>query len=534
MPKHLPSNLWSIRNLALAAGVTGAAGVALPAAESVAQDACCYQPAYRLQCETVMEPRVETAYRTVYETVFEPREVTETRMVLKTRTEEREYQVARPQVETSYRVEQYTVTRPVLETSYEEQQVTTTRMVAETSEREEQYTTYRPVVETSYQEQQCQVQRPVVETQYQTQSYTTLRPVTTVQNQTVDAGGYVAQQVVTPGTVGYGLQWVPRAYQTTGPFGLLSVNRGGLFWTPTVTPPTVQTQLAYRPNYITQQVAQTSYVPETVQQQVPVQVQRMQTETVTQRIPVQTTRLEPTVEVRRVPVTVQRPVTETTTHKVPVQRQRYVQETKTRRVPVHETKMVYETRKEPVTIQYYEPETVTKTVTVRRQVAKLEPYQRTVMVPRQVVQRVAPSYYDPFGSAISSGYSLMPSYEAPAIITSPPTTGSTVIEPEPEPAADAAPQAGIQRVESKRVQAEPSEGETEEADDATAASPSDDVTEVPADEGDDATEGETEPSDQDKVKQPALNEARNATPASLRRSPAFPRSAREVRYVYHR
>ena len=259
-----------------------AAGAALPllggttarAHQVVGQDACCFQPAYRLQCETVLEPQTETAYRVEWETVPETREVTETVMRRKTRIEQREYTVARPVTETSYKDEQYTVMRPVLETLYREVQRPETKIVTETSERVQQVTTYRPVVETQVQQRQYQVQRPVVETSYKTQAYTTYRPVTTVQNQVVDAGGYVPQQVVVPGTAGYALTWVPRAYQTTGPLGILAVNRGGLFWTPTATPPTVQTQLAYKPNYVNQQVAQTQYVPQTVQEQVPVQTMR--------------------------------------------------------------------------------------------------------------------------------------------------------------------------------------------------------------------------------------------------------------------
>ncbi len=463
---------------------------------ALAQDACCFQPAYRLQYETVMEPRQETSYRRIWETVPETREVTETKFVLKTRTEDREYTVARPVVETSYRDEQYTVMKAVLETSTRPVQRTQTTMVTETSERVEQYTTMRPVVETRYQQQQYQVQRPVVETSYQTQAYTTLRPVTTYQNQVVDTGGYVAQQMVTPGTVGYGLQWVPRAYQTTGPLGILAVNRGGLFWTPSVTPPTVQTQMAYRPNYVNQQVAQTQYVPETVQQQVPVQVSRMQTEVVTQNVPVQVTTMQPTVETRRVPVTVQRPVTETVTENVPVQQYKYIPEVKTRRIPIQTTKMTYETLKQPVEVQYYEPETVTRQVTVQRQVEKLVPETRTVMVPRQVIQRVAPNYYDPFGAAISGGYStFMPvvEYSTPAVVV-----------PEGVSESSQKPKTELQGVESKPVP------ETDDPD-----SPSD----KGADGNDESGAGDLPAAnDDDKIDVPALGGPEN-TPANFRSSP---------------
>ncbi len=444
-----------------------------------AQEACCFVPSYRLQCETVMQPQTVQRFRIAYETETVEEEVVSYRPVLKTRTEEREYRVARPVTETSYREERYTIYRPVTETSYRDEQYTQTRYVTETAEREEQVTTYkpvtetqvyqqqytvqRPVVETEYRQQQYQVQRPVVETQYQTQQQIAYRPVTSVQNQTIDAGGYVAQQVIQPGQVGYGLQYIPRAVQTTGPLGIFSVNRGATFWVPQVTPPTVQTQMVYRPNLITQQVAQTSYVPEVQQQQVPVQVMRMQTETVTQEVPVQvtrmqseivsqevpvqTTRMVPTVEVRKTPYTVQRPITETLTRRVPVQEQKWVTEEQVRRVPVTSTRIEYETRREPVQIQYYEQEKIIQKVQrpVTRQV--YVPYTETVMVPRQVVQRAPLSYYDPFAPAIVSGYSSLGSpvvvtpAAPPAVVSSRPATngdaaGRSVLENGSESAED--------------------------------------------------------------------------------------------------
>jgi hypothetical protein len=409
--------------------------------QATAQDGCCFEPTYRLQCETVMQPQTVQKYRISYETEYVPEEVTSYRPVLKTRTEERTYKVAKPIVETSYREERYTVWKPVVETSYRDETVTQTRYVTETAEREEQYTTYRPVVETSYREEQYAVQRPVLETQYQTQQYavqrpvvetqmqtqqvTSMRPVTTMQTQTVDQGGYVAQQVVQPGHTSYSLNYARGTCNTPG----------GLFWTPQTTPATVQTQYSYRPNLVTQQVARTSFVPqvqqvqvpvqvqrmqtEIVSQRVPIQVQRMQTEMVTQRVPVQTTRMVASTQVRKVPYVVQRPVTETLTRKIPVQQQRWVSEERVRKVPVQTTRTIYETRKEPVQVQYYEQQMIKRTVMkpVTRQ--KCVPYTETVMVPKQVVQRVPLSYHDPFSPAIVSGYS---SFSAP-------TTSSTFMKP---------------------------------------------------------------------------------------------------------
>lgn len=460
-------------------GAIAAVPTATPAVAQVPSDACCFAPSYRLQTETVMQPQTVQRYRLVRETDYREEEIVSYRPVLKTRTEQREVRVARPVTETSYREERYTVQIPVTETSYRDESYTETTYVTETTEREESVTTMRPVTETQmvqrqhvvqrpvvetqmYQQQymvqrpvtetqmvqqQYQVQRPVTETQLQTQQHVVQRPVTTITNQVVETGGYVNQQVVQPGQVRYGLQWVPRAVQTTGPLGIFSVNRGAAVWTPTVTPPTVQNQLVFQSNPVTQQVAQTSYVNEVQQtqvpvqvtrmqnelvtqqvpvqvtrmqnemvtQQVPVQVTRMQSETVTEQLPVQTTRMVPMVETRRVPVTTQRPVTETKTRRVPTQQTRWVSEERVRRVPVTCTRIEYETRMEPHEVRYYEQERVVQTV--RRPVVteKYVPYTETILVPRQVVQRVPLSYYDPFAPAILQGYSTL----APASSSTP-------------------------------------------------------------------------------------------------------------------
>jgi hypothetical protein len=496
-----------------------AAAACVFAPHASAQDACCFEPKYRLQCETVMQPQTVQRYKIAYETEYVAEEVTSYRPVLKTRTEEREYTVAKPIVETKYREERYTVWTPIVETSYRDETVTQTRYVTETAEREERVTTYRPVVETSYYQQQYTVQRPVVETQYidqqytvqrpvvetqyQTQQVTSLRPVTTMQNQTVDIGGYVAQQVVTPGQVSYGLQTT--AYYSRGLFGRLRPS-SAVTWAPQASPATVQTQYAYRPNYVTQQVARTSYVQDVRQVQVPVQVQRMQTEVVTQRvpvqvqrmqtevinqqIPVQTTRMVPTTEVRKIPYTVQRPVTETLTRKIPVQKQRWVTEVRVRKVPVRTTRTIYETRREPVQVQYYEQEIVKRTVMRPVTRRKYIPYTETVMVPKQVVQRMPLSYYDPFSSAIVNGYS---SFSTPIVSSS--SSSSVVTQPDESVGEsilstggsfDETPSTRMQKVETGDLEPESaasvSEAETDPFDNAELPSP---TLEGPENEDDD-------------------------------------------------
>lgn len=299
-----------------------------------------------------------------------------------------------------------------------------------------------------------------------------------------------------------------------------------------VTPPTVQNQLVFQSNPVTQQVAQTSFVNEvqqtqvpvqvmrmqnetvtsqvpvqvmrmqneTVTQQVPVQVTRMVSETVTQQVPVQTTRMVPTVETRRVPVTVQRPVTETLTRQVPVQQTRWVTEEQVRRVPVTSTRIEYETRREPIEVKFYEQERVVQKV--RRPVTRqiYVPYTETVMVPRQVVQRTPLSYYDPFSPAIISGYSSF---------------GDTSVSSPTAPAADSSVRdsAGGD-VSSQKPDADadlgPSllEGPANATDEAKPKLQSVEVTPLPNGTREDVespSDSKAEPSDSDELSAPALD-----------------------------
>lgn len=451
---------------------------------SVAAQDFCYPQAYRLEPTTCYEQQTVQRMRPVYRTEMVEEQVKSFRPVVRTRTEMRDVTVPVNTVETAYKEERYTVWKPV--TDYRDETYTETEYVTETSEREEQYTTYRPVTETKfyqqqyavqrpvtetrYYQQQYTVQRPVVETQMQTQQYTTLRPQTTMVNQTVDAGGYVPQTTVTPGSMGYALQYKRDLYATPGPLGIFARVRGGNVVAPYYTPPTAQTQYVYRPNYIEQQVAQTSYMPVTEQVQVPVQVQRMQTEVVTQNVPVQTTsmqtemvtqnvpvqstRMVPTTMVRKVPYVVQRPVTTTKTRKVPVTQ--WVTEEQVRKVPVQTSKIRYETRKVPQTVQYTEYEEVTQTVRrpVTRQV--YEPYTETIVVPRQTVMRVPMSYYDPFGSAITHGFSSFSQPSGSSSVIAQPAS-DTQLSLKPAESFDDAPRTGLKSVETTASEPESEE-----------------------------------------------------------------------------
>ncbi len=253
-------------------------------------------------------------------------------------------------------------------------------------------------------------------------------------------------------------------------------------WVPQVTPPTVQTQVAYQPNYVTQQVAQTSYMPQVYQTQRPVQVTRMQTEAVTQQVPVQQTTYEPVVETRKIPITVQRPVTEYVTQKVPVTQTRYVTEVAVRRVPVTTQRIVYETESRQEPVQVCKMQTEVRRVQVPKTVQRLEPYEVTVTIPRTVVQRIPVNYFDPYGPAISQhGYSSSCAPVTPI----PAAAGPAPTEPTPaeEPNKSLKPGEGGVKLESKAVEPTPDPN-------ADGASPSD---------------KSKEPSDNDKINPPEIN-----------------------------
>ena len=430
--------------LSACGSVVAAMMVAALSTPASAQDACC-APAYQVQCETVMEPQTVRRFRLQTETEMVPEEVVQYRPVVKTRYEQRSYRVAKPVTETRYREEIYSVLKPVTETSYRDETVQRTRMVEEMQEREESVTRYRPVTETKTYQQAYQVARPVTETSYydqtvavnrpvtetylQTQNYTSMRPVTTMETQTVDAGGYVPQTSILPGSVGYQPTYVPGTHAVPGPFGLFARVRGSYGLTPVATPPLVQQTYAYRPNYLNLQVARTTLQPELTQVQVPVQQTRMQTEyqtrrvpvqrtrmtyeTVTQNVPVQSTRMQAYTEVRKIPFMVRRPVTETYTQRRPVTQTRYVTEERVRKVPVQSTRMTYETRQETVPVQYTEYEKTVRSVLKPVTRSVYQPYEETVMVPRQVSTRVPVAYDDPFSYSIASGVgSALSSYSA--------------------------------------------------------------------------------------------------------------------------
>jgi YTV len=294
------------------------------AAPAFAQE-CCSTPSqtYRIEYKTECEQRQVTAYRIEYETVCEERQVTSYKPVWETAVRENRYTVARPVTETSVREEYYTVQRPVYETA----------------EREETYT----------------VMKPVYETAYRTEYRTVYQPVTTCQTQYVDQGCFGDQVVLKPGWPTTRLTWQSAACAVDPVTGQTVYQRPGLYWTQTPGG-RYEVQKVWHPNVVAQQVQQTSYVPQTVAQQVPMQVCKYMPEQVVRKVPVQVCRMMTEQQVRKIPVTTCR--------------------------------MVYEERVEPVSYQVCRMVAQQQTIRVPHTVEKRIPVTYTYSVPRVVCYRV--------------------------------------------------------------------------------------------------------------------------------------------------
>ncbi len=156
--------------------------------------------------------------------------------------------------------------------------------------------------------------------------------------------------------------------------------------------PTVQ------PILIPQQVARTSYVPETVQVQKPVQVTQYVEQVETRRVPVQVTKTSSEIQVVKTPVTVQKPVTRIRTERVPFQNVKYKEEIMVRRVPVTETTYQRVEQVEPYEVEVCRWVAETKEVQVPRTVTRRVEYSVDQLVPETVMSQVP---LDQFGNVIS-------------------------------------------------------------------------------------------------------------------------------------
>ncbi len=280
---------------------------------------CTDGPVYRVVYQTVYEQREVTAYRIEYETVCEERQVT------------------------TYRPEWHTEIR---DTSYDR-----VRYMQETVEREERYTVCRPVWETQEREERYTVRRPIYETAYRTEYHTVMRPVVTLRTEYVDQGCFAEQMVFKPGFPRTRLRWVPGSTAIDPLTGAAVLQRGGLYWVQTPRG-RYEVQRVWQPNLVARQVEQTTYCPEVVARQVPVQVCRYQEEQVVRKVPYRVCRMVREEHVRKVPYTVSRPITERVEQQVEVRVCRMVPVTETVRVPRVVEKRI------PVTYTYCVPRVV--------------------------------------------------------------------------------------------------------------------------------------------------------------------------------
>jgi hypothetical protein len=192
---------------------------------------------------------------------------------------------------------------------------------------------------------------PVYETAYRTEYHTVLQPVVSCQTQYVDRGCFADQMVLKPAWPATRLTWQSAGSAVDPVTGQIVYHGAGLYWTQTPRG-TYEVQKVWHPNVVAQQVQQTNYVPQTVAQQVPMQVCKYVPEQVVRKVPYQVCRMVAEQQVRRVPVTTCRMVYEARVEQVPYQVCRMVAEQQTIRVPHVVEKRI------PVTYTYNVPRVV--------------------------------------------------------------------------------------------------------------------------------------------------------------------------------
>jgi hypothetical protein len=230
--------------------------------------------------------------------------------------------------------------------------------------------------------------RPVTETVMQERCYTVMRPVTTYRTVTEDRGCWTTQRVCIPGPV------VPRL--VCDPCCGVRVCM--------VRCPGIQTcRRVWQPNVVCRQIPCTTYCPQVVRQQCPVQVCKYVPECVVEKVPYRTCKMVCEEIVEKVPVRTCRWVRETHTQRVPVRTCRMICETQTRKVPIQTCRWVEETctRKVAFCVTKQVPYTVTERVahcvakcvpeTCTRMVAKCVPRQVAYEVCRMVPVTVCPN-----------------------------------------------------------------------------------------------------------------------------------------------
>jgi len=310
----------------------------------------------------VEKPIVHTAYKKVVEMEEVEETVTTYETVWETQQRERRYTVARTVPETTTYQRKVTVQRPVEETVMRDDSYNKTVLVPETTEREERYLVPKTVCETVDREIVETRRVPVEETVMQERRYTVSKPITTFATQTVDRGGFIDTQTITPGRTYNRLAWQSGGTYVNPDTGQSIWRIPGLYWTPMTGAPQVQTQKVYQANYVQETVPVTRVVREQVAEQIPVVQTSYRDEQIRRVEPVQVERTVNEEVVRRVPVTTYRQEVRRVEQLTPVKVQRMVTEERFEDVPVTTTRTIYEERVVPYEVKVQKVVPVTRIV----------------------------------------------------------------------------------------------------------------------------------------------------------------------------
>jgi hypothetical protein len=367
----------------------------------------------------------------VNETVMMTEPVTSYKPVWTREKRERRTTVLKPIVQTSEKVERYLVKRPVWETTYEERQIEETSYETVTEMQEQRYLVQKPVVETELREEHVLVRKPVTTTMMQTENVTTLKPVTVAETQYV--AGMSLQNDLVLQTGRNRLRWLSPGYYVDPLTGWTDFRRRGLHWVPDQT---LALQPTVAPTLTPQTVLRTSYEPETVQVQKPVQVTQYVEQVETRKVPVEVTKTSSEIQIVRTPVTVQKPVTRIRTEKVPVQTLNYKEEILVRKVPVTETTYQRVEQVEPYDVEVCRWVAETKQVAVPRTVTRRVDYSIDRLVPETTWLQVPVNHWGQVVSkpiVPSSSLSLLAASEEPQIVIGEPMVVRKLAEGEVVP-----------------------------------------------------------------------------------------------------
>ena len=410
---------------------------------------------YQYVPQTVYETVPTTQSRWVNETVYETKQVTTYKPVWQTETRERKTTVLKPVYKTSEREEKYIVRRPVIETTYEEREVRETTYETVTEMQEQRYLVEKPVIETEYREEQVVVRKPVTQQMLKTENITTYKPVNVSETQYIPSMTVNNEWVWNPEAGRARLRRVTPGCYIDPATGQTVYSSRRLAW---VRPGEYQVQSSMVPTLTPQVVNRTTYVPETVQRQTPVEMTTYQDTIETRKVPIQVQKTTQSIEVRKIPISVQKPVVKIRTEKVPVEKVTYRDEERVRKVPVNEVTYERVEKIEPYEVSTCQWVAETREVRVPKTVTRRVDYQVNQTVARTIMKRVA---VDAWGNIVSD-----PAAETVVTSTStygPKSASSTVVQgaelPKRTESAEKAPVIYY----GKPIYVEPKEKETSES-----------------------------------------------------------------------